>query len=310
MVKKWNWLMHHSSAEKNHLLEIYNILYLIGNNDVVRYSGLQCLYGPGSIASTSTEPMVSEGSLVVGKIPVGPIEWAVGWKDNNDSVWSPMCSKSFTIHYLPVFQEHYIVISPQTLQTPEYYTQSQQMMYSLFAQASWLSLSSSQNLRDIDHRVHNTKYAAVCKYVDFCLKITPCYNPFQLLDTFMADSEYSFALSLTICEPHLNSQSNITSWPVIHWFCDLDLSNEISVKEVEALFGIEVEMHAVICQHRIPKKALSTIVEINTMCGFDSALEGADICKYFDLPCMEIFENPFDEFTREYQSGGMVLAGL
>ncbi|KAK0232072.1 hypothetical protein EDD85DRAFT_939086 [Armillaria nabsnona] len=35
------------------------------------------------------------------------------------------------------------------------------------------------------------------------------------------------------------------------------------------------------------------------MCGFDPALEGADICKYFDLPCMEIFENPFDEFTRD-----------
>lgn len=91
IIRKWNWLMHHSSAEKNHLLEIYNILYLIGNNDIIRYSGLQCPYGPGSIASASTEPMVSENSLVVGKIPVGPIEWAVRWKDNNDSVWSPMC---------------------------------------------------------------------------------------------------------------------------------------------------------------------------------------------------------------------------
>ncbi len=28
------------------------------------------------------------------------------------------------------------------------------------------------------------------------------------------------------------------------------------------------------------------------MCGFDPALEGADICEYFDLVRMEIFENP------------------
>ncbi len=92
IIRKWNWLMHHSSAEKNHLLEIYSILHLIGNNDVVRYPGLQCLHGPGSIAFTSAEPMVSEDSLVVGKIPVGPIEWAVGWTVyNNDSVRSPMC---------------------------------------------------------------------------------------------------------------------------------------------------------------------------------------------------------------------------
>ncbi len=112
----------------------------------------------------------------------------------------------------------------------------------------------------------------------------------------MADSEYAFALSLTVCEPRLDSQSNKISWPVIHWFCDLNLSNEISVEEAEALFGIKVSLCAYARQYRLPKKTFSTSVEINTMCGFDPALEGADICEYFNFPRMEIFENPVESF--------------
>ncbi len=200
-------------------------------------------------------------------------------------------------------------------------------MYSLFAQASQLSLSSSQNLRDIDHRVHNIKYVAgwcstseeliniltnclVCRYMYFGLKITPCYDPFQLLDTFMADSEYSFALSLTICEPCLDSQSNTISQPVIHWFCDLDLSNEISVEEAEALFSVKISLFTLPNQYWVLKKHLSTIVEINTMCGFDPTLKGADICKYFDLPCLEVFENPVKYSPNESIFGILCLYTL
>ncbi len=126
----------------------------------------------------------------------------------------------------------------------------------------------------------------------FILDILPSYDPFQLLDTFMADNDFSFALSLTVCEPNLDQQSNTVSWPVIHWYCDLDMSNEISVEEVEALFGVEVRFSADGDMYQIPKKQLSTIVEINTMFGFDPTLKGADICKYFDLPRMEIFKDP------------------
>ncbi|PBK83488.1 hypothetical protein ARMGADRAFT_671648 [Armillaria gallica] len=168
------------------------------------------------------------------------------------------------------------------------------MMYSWFAQASRLSLSSSKNPGGIDRRAHNTKYVEVCERVQFYLQITPCYDPFQLLDTFMADSGYAFALSLTVCEPRLDLQSNRISWPVIHWFCDLNLSNEISVEEAEALFGFKVTVCADAYHYRVPEKPLSTIVEINTMCGFDPALEGAEICEYFGLPRMEITENPVE----------------
>ncbi|KAK0192056.1 hypothetical protein F5146DRAFT_488813 [Armillaria mellea] len=130
--------------------------------------------------------------------------------------------------------------------------------------------------------------------VKFELYIIPCYDPFQLLDTFMADSDYAFALSLTICEPCVDLQSNTVSWPVIHWYCDLDLSNEVSIEEVEALFGIEVIFFALGDIYRVSKKILSTIVELNTMCGFDPALKGVDICEYFDLPHLEIFEHPVE----------------
>ncbi len=105
--------------------------------------------------------------------------------------------------------------------------------------------------------------------VKFILNISPCYDPFQLLDTFMANSDYAFALSLTVCEPHLDQQSNTVSWPVIHWYCDLDMSNEISVEEVKALFGVEVTFCTSGVLYQVPKKQLSTIVEINTMYGFD-----------------------------------------
>ncbi len=71
----------------------------------------------------------------------------------------------------------------------------------------------------------------------------------------MADSNYAFALSLTVCEPRLDPQSNTVSWPVIHWYCDLDLSNEISVEEAEVLFGIKVCFGARGDVYRVPKKA-------------------------------------------------------
>ncbi|KAK0232069.1 hypothetical protein EDD85DRAFT_970294, partial [Armillaria nabsnona] len=255
----------------------------------------QCPYGPGSV-STRTELLASHvDSLVIGKIPVQLTEQAMAWEvhDHRHSKPFPMCSGSFTLRYLSVFRENHLVISPRDVSTPEHCMQSQRVVCSLFAQAPWLPLSTSQNVRGIDPRVHSMKYIGVCQDVSFSLCIMPCFpDPFQLVDTFMADSEYAFALSLTVCEPRLDSQSNKISWPVIHWFCDLNLSNEISVEEAEALFGIQVSSWASAHQYRVPKKTFSTSVEINTMCGFDPALEGADICQYFDLPRMEIFENP------------------
>ncbi len=194
-------------------------------------------------------------------------------------------------------------------------------MHSLFAQASQLSSSSSQNLRDVDHRKHNMEYIGGWCSISERLKIFwPISStsfmacdiwtgylamlwPLPLLDTFIADSDYTFALSLTISEPYLDPQSNTVSWPVIHWYCDLDLSNEISIEEAEALFGIKVSFDACGTVYEVSKKQLSTIVELNTMFGFDPALEGADICEYFDLPYMEIFENPVEVFAAKWRSG-------
>ncbi|KAK0496521.1 hypothetical protein EDD18DRAFT_208734 [Armillaria luteobubalina] len=214
----------------------------------------------------------------------------------------PVYSESPTTHRLSAIQDHCIMISPYHLWTSEYFTNPRRMMYSLFAQASRLSLSRrSQDPTGNNHGVHGMKDVEVCHHVLFEVQITSCYDPFQLLDTFMADSEYTFALSLTVSEPRLDSQTNRFSWPVIHWFCDLNLSDEISIEEAETLFGVKVSLLTRARLYRAPIKQLLTIVEINTMCGFDPALEGADICEYLDLPRMEIFENPVEVFAdREF----------
>ncbi|PBK92664.1 hypothetical protein ARMGADRAFT_169084 [Armillaria gallica] len=236
---------------------------------------------------------------VVGKIPFELTKWAVQWNVDNEysSASSPMHSGLFTIHHLPVLRDHCLFITPLILWNldSEDRAKLQRMMYSTFAQASRLPLSSSQNLRGTDRRMHNMEYVGVCLYVCYSLRIKPCCDPFHLSDTFMADSEHTSALSLTIHEPRLDSQSGEISALDIHWFCDSNesnLSNEISVEEVEALFGIKVTCSPEVWVYSLPKKPFSTIVDINTMCGFDPALEGADICEYFDLPRMEIVEDP------------------
>ncbi len=137
----------------------------------------------------------------------------------------------------------------------------------------------------------------MCDTGVFELKITPRYDTFQLLDTFIADSDYAFTLSLTVCEPCFDSQSNKFSLSVIQWFCDPNLSDELSIEAVDALFRLTVRLYAVSHVVTIPKKQLLTIVEINTMCGFDPALEGADICEHFNLSQIEIFENPVEVFS-------------
>ncbi len=66
-------------------------------------------------------------------------------------------SGSVTVYELSVFPQQYH-ISPSEARWIKDFAQSRQMMYALFAQASQLSLSSSQILRSIDYRVHNMQY--------------------------------------------------------------------------------------------------------------------------------------------------------
>ncbi|KAK0466710.1 uncharacterized protein EV420DRAFT_1758651 [Desarmillaria tabescens] len=298
-IRDWNSLMRRTSLDKSYLIEIYDAFYhLIGVEYTFSHPpGIRYPCSRGLVLQAESEMIFP--CMAVGKILVEPTEWAVAW--NGHSMPFSTCSGSFTIHNLSVNQKHSLHITPRDFRTPEYYTKTQQMMSSWLAQASRLSLSFSQNIRGIDCRMHDIKCVEVCLAVYFDLQITPCYDPFQLQDTFMADSEYTFALSLTICEPRLDSQSNVISWPVIHWFCHSSVSNEISVEEVEALFGIQVSFGANPRMYSIPEKVFSTIVEINTMCGFDPALEGADVCEYFDLPRLEIFEDSNIEHFPGYE---------
>ncbi|KAK0482430.1 hypothetical protein IW261DRAFT_1678303 [Armillaria novae-zelandiae] len=300
LLRNLNSLLHCTILERNYLVEIYDALYILTYTpDMWAYPpGLQFSYNLGSIYTrTGLTPPVD--CLVVGQILLELTEQNVAWevRHNNGDTTSilPVCSGSPTTHHLSTVQNHCLTIFPYLLRASDYFKNRRRMVHSLFAKASRLPLSHSPNPIDSNHHmVHGMKDIEVCHSVLFQLQISPCYDPFQLLDTFMADSEYIFALSLTVSEPRLDSQSSRFSWPVMHWFCDPNLSNEISVEEVETLFGVKVNLRIGGYMYHPSIKLLSTMVEINTMCGFDPALEGADICEYLDLPRMEIFENPVE----------------
>ncbi|KAK0449642.1 uncharacterized protein EV420DRAFT_1565200, partial [Desarmillaria tabescens] len=136
LIRDWNLLMHHTCLDKSHLIQIYDALQFI------------LVW-----TEESTLPML------VGKILIEPIEWEVVWAQDDFSMPFSMCSGSFTIHNLSVTQEHSLHIAPWDHGSSEYYTRIQQIMvYSWFAQASQLSLSSSQDIRGLDHRMHGIKY--------------------------------------------------------------------------------------------------------------------------------------------------------
>ncbi|KAK0215605.1 hypothetical protein IW262DRAFT_1511527, partial [Armillaria fumosa] len=301
LFRSLNSLLHYTILDRTYLIDIYDVLYFL--MDTMNL----CPHPPSDLGRISTRTALTPpvDCLVVGQILFESTEQTVAWEvvhNNGDSTSIlPVFSGTPTTHHLSAVRNHCLVISPNHLRTSEFLTDSRRMVYSLFAQASRLSLPLSQNPAGSNHRVHSVKDIEVCHRVLFEILIIPCYDPFQLLDMFMADSEYIFALSLTVSEPRLDSKSNRFSWPVIHWFCDLNLSNEISVEEAETLFGVKVRLHTGARQYRAPIKQLLTIIEINTMCGFDPALEGADICEYLNLPRMEIFENPVEVFAdREF----------
>ncbi|PBL04534.1 hypothetical protein ARMGADRAFT_1022931 [Armillaria gallica] len=76
------------------------------------------------------------------------------------------------------------------------------------------------------------------------------------------------------------------SWPVFTWY---DADSEISSVEVEEVFSInlKVSVYSPVLQPT-SKTVLTTIPELNANHGFDPVQGGADVCKYFGWPLMEI----------------------
>ncbi len=71
----------------------------------------------------------------------------------------------------------------------------------------------------------------------------------------------------------------------------------IRPEEVEEIFRVRIHMtcYSTLCV--MGTFLFNSIHELNAICGFNPALDGADICKYFDLFPLEIFGEANDNVT-------------
>ncbi|PBL04556.1 hypothetical protein ARMGADRAFT_57233 [Armillaria gallica] len=111
------------------------------------------------------------------------------------------------------------------------------------------------------------------------------YGSFRLCDTFMCEDPH--ILSLSISAPSLDYQTNKVSCPVFTWY---DMGSEMSLVEVEVVFGVTVCIWGGLGKLCGTQRMLTTIPELNTDYGFDPTCGGADVCEYFGWPLMEILD--------------------
>lgn len=66
----------------------------------------------------------------------------------------------------------------------------------------------------------------------------------------------------------------------------------MSLKEVEEMFQVSISMGCQVDLYEMWRydAGFPHIPELSAMCGFDPALDGADICSYFNLFPFEIFD--------------------
>ncbi len=102
----------------------------------------------------------------------------------------------------------------------------------------------------------------------------------QLSDTFMAEQPTVY---ISISAPCTDQKTGKIYPPAISFCIDSDPAHLLSRVEVEEMLGVEITLETWWWECMLPQKQLSTIKEINALCGFDPALRGTDICAYFDL---------------------------
>ncbi|KAK0231850.1 hypothetical protein EDD85DRAFT_793519 [Armillaria nabsnona] len=121
------------------------------------------------------------------------------------------------------------------------------------------------------------------------LEITPTKNPFQLSDMFMAEDLPPGPPSLSLTPPWLDSHTRNILWPS---FILLSDSSEISFEDVEAIFRVNIRMTLKPTKYQLAEKQLFNIPELHTACRFNPALMGLDVCKYFGLPLLRVYDKP------------------
>ncbi|KAK0434767.1 uncharacterized protein EV420DRAFT_377520 [Desarmillaria tabescens] len=177
------------------------------------------------------------------------------------------------------------------------------MVHSWFAQASQLYRSSDWSSFGRTYLQRDLVFNILVEIMDF-EKWKDC----QLSDTFMADQSTVY---ISIWAPCTDQQTGKIQPPVISFCMDSDPTGLLSRAEVEDMLDLEITLEAWWWECMLPQKQLSTIQEINALCGFDPALGGTDIREYFDLLSLQLSscEETDDPVKDDLKSdGGQVQA--
>ncbi len=95
--------------------------------------------------------------------------------------------------------------------------------------------------------------------------------------------------SLSLTPPRLDSHTRNILWPS---FILLSDSSEISFEDVEAIFGVDIRTTLKPTKYQLAEKQLFNIPELHAACRFNPALMGSDVCKYFGLPLLRVYDKP------------------
>ncbi|PBK79390.1 hypothetical protein ARMGADRAFT_137266 [Armillaria gallica] len=102
--------------------------------------------------------------------------------------------------------------------------------------------------------------------------------------------DLSLSIAFTAPDIGLGLQPDSTiSWPFSFFANGIPILPE----EAEEMFRVRIQMHAHRDYYRLPPdSAHRCFPELSAMCGFDPALNGVDVCDYFDWYPWEKFDEP------------------
>lgn len=276
-IDTWSLLL---ALQKDNLCHAYNAIKHMISSHPLTHSNQS--YAPGSILTSH------EGTLV-GRVPIRLDEqWVVDWEEEDrDDItlsFSSTHNGSVTVTLLYAetrWQSYYATIHLHSKLA------FNEILDSWIAQASQL-----QSCIHTRGHVDDVELSLILD-TEFHLAVIPRprrrYNSFRLCNTFMAKDHHTLLLSISA--PSIDYQTNRVSWPAFTWH-HMDL--EMSSAEVEEVFGLELVMYGNSHMPDMSKTLLTTIPELNANYGFDPAQGGADVCKYFGWPLMEILDDTGD----------------
>ncbi|PBK80337.1 hypothetical protein ARMGADRAFT_80163 [Armillaria gallica] len=208
------------------------------------------------------------GYSELGRVVVDLEKWTLSWQMNLGQTHSQHLRKSTAgcQSFLSPNQTYHFQLDHKTCDNPEH---TYQLVLSWLVQR--LMLPNYHSELDFSQEL------------SFWIIIHPCKN---YLPNHMVEAA---SLSIICKAPVITSQSPPKmSWP----FSFVVDGVPMSPKEVEEMFRIRIDMGCQSNGYNMWEFNAGSpdICELSAMCGFDPALNGADICSYFDLFPLEIFD--------------------